>query len=177
MGFLKGTINEGIMFSVNNGTEMVCYSDSDWAGCRMTRRSTSGMVMVRTGPVVWKAKLQQTIALSSCEAEVIAMSQACQEIISLRILMNDVEGNLTGATRLFGDNHSAVEASRNDAFHTRMKHVQIRDLFVREKVSSGEVDLIRCSSEENAADLFTKPLAREGIVRHKARIAVREMPQ
>ena len=102
------------------------------------------------------------MALSTMEAEYIALTHAAKEAIWLRTLLNDVIGPSApkGATCIFCDNKSALALTRDNAYHSRTKHIDIHYHFIRERIASNEVEVIHCASEENVADLLTKPLPR-----------------
>ena len=158
--YLKGTINFGLVFS--RGDDVLRgYSDADWAGDLDTRRSTSGYVFQIGGATVsWSSKRQATVAKSSTEAEYVALSFATQEAVWLRQLFDSVGFGLSSATVIFEDNNGAIDLSRNDKYHNRTKHIDISHHFVRERVESGEIDVVHCPSTEMVADVLTKGIPR-----------------
>ena len=92
--YLKGSIDNGLLYQRStNGLSIVGYSDSDWASCVESRRSTTGYYFALNGngpPVSWKSRKQQTVALSSCEAEYMALSESVQELCFLQMLMSEL---------------------------------------------------------------------------------------
>jgi hypothetical protein len=161
--YLQATPTHGIRFSgsdSNNG-KLLGYSDADWASDIETRRSTSGYVfMLNGGCISWRSKKQRTVALSSTEAEYMALSEAVQEAVWLKAFVYEL-GEDTGNSGItvYEDNQGAIALAKNPEFHKRTKHIDIRYHFVREKVESGQVLLEYCPTQEMLADIMTKPIA------------------
>jgi hypothetical protein len=142
--------------------ELKGYTNSDWGGCVDDSRSTSGYLFsLNSGVFTWNSKKQETIAQSTIEAEYIAAAFVVNQAIWLRKMLKDLGHEQVEATKIMCDNSSAVSISRNPVFHGRTKHIKIKFHFIREVQQSNEVMLIHCSSEEQLADLFTKPLPKE----------------
>ena len=141
--YLKGTMNFGLFYS--NGSGVVGYSDADWAGDMDDRKSTSGyMFQIAGGPVSWKSKKQDTVALSTAEAEYVALSSAVQECVWMRRLLSELGNPSGGPTTVLEDNQSAIAMARNPQFHGGAKHIDIKHHFVRERVSDGLIELKFC---------------------------------
>ena len=159
--YLQATPTHGICFSGSGDGELIGYSDADWAGDIESRRSTSGYVFVLNGGCIsWRSKKQRTVALSSTEAEYMALSEATQEAVWLKAFMRELgqdAGN--SALTVYEDNQGAIALAKNPEFHKRTKHIDIRYHFVREKVEDGQMQLEYCSTQEMLADLMTKPIA------------------
>jgi hypothetical protein len=159
--YLKGTMDIGIKFggSPNGKTDLIGYVDADYAGCMESRRSTSGFVfMYNGGPISWSSKRQECIALSTTEAEYIALSAASREAIWLRRLLGELGQHQEGATTIYEDNQATIMLSTNAKTGKRTKHIDVRYHFVRETISKGDVELVYCPSEEMVADMLTKAL-------------------
>ena len=130
-------------------------SDSDWA----VKHSTSGSVFhYMSAAISWSSKKQATVALSSCEAEIVAATEAAKEAVSLRNLLDDLGFGDSEPTRLHVDNQSAIAVAYNPEHHSRMKHVARRHFFVRECVENLQIVVPFVASADNMADFFTKPL-------------------
>ena len=128
--YLKGTTKYGILFSKEGSSECIGFSDADWAGDVNDRKSTSGYVFLLSGGAVsWSSKKQKCVALSTAEAEYIALSSASQESIWLRQLMTELGNRPETATFIFEDNKSAIAMTNNPTFHGRAKHIDIKFLF------------------------------------------------
>ncbi|CAI5714757.1 unnamed protein product [Peronospora destructor] len=160
--YLQATPTHGIRFygtGAGSG-KLIGYSDADWAGDIETRRSTRGYVFVlNDGCISWRSKKQRTIALSSTEAEYMALSEATQEAVWLKAFMCELgEDAGDGAVMVYKDNQGAIALAKSPEFHKRIKHIDIRYHFVREKVKDGQVVLDYCPTQEMLADLMTKPI-------------------
>ncbi|KAL6311396.1 hypothetical protein AAG906_025851 [Vitis piasezkii] len=131
--YLKNAPGQGLFFSSNNDFRLRAYCDSDWAGCPLTRRSTTGYC-VFLGPslISWRSKRQKTVSLSSAEAEYRAMTGAC----SLHIAANPV-------------------------FHERTRHIEMDCHYIRDKIQDGSIITRHVSSTHQLADILTKPLGKE----------------
>jgi hypothetical protein len=133
------------------------FTDADWAS-QQDRHSISGYTFrFLGGTVSWSSKRQ---SLSSTEAEYIAATHATKEAIWLRFLIGELTSPLEFPTPLFCDNNGAISLAKNPVFHPRTKHIDIRYHYIREKVENREITIIRVSSNENTADIFTKALSR-----------------
>ena len=172
--YIKGTVNRGIMYR-NSGSvlELVGYCDSDYAGGRKTRRSTSGFVFkFCNGPVSWCTQRERTVSLSSTEAEYISATTATREAVWLRQLLHDIGSPCASATVLHIDNQSAIQLVKNPVFHGRTKHIEIQYHFIREKYENKNIDVVYIPSELQLADVFTKALARDAHQRLCAKIGL-----
>eukprot|EP00965_Chrysotila_dentata_P260082 6213776-Pleurochrysis_carterae.AAC.2 len=115
---------------------VVGFSDSDWA----TKHSTSGYVfMYNRAAISWASKKQRSVALSSCEAEIIAASEATKEAVYLRTLLANLGVPTPGPTPLSMDNKSAIDLAYNPEHHQRSKHIDRRHFFVRERVEAHDI--------------------------------------
>ncbi len=159
--YLKGTALMGLKYQKGGSNELVGYSDADWAGDLNDRHSTTGnLFMMAGGVLTWLSKKQPVVALSTVEAEYIAVSSATQEAVWLRRLLSSVGAKVAGATVIFEDNQGAIAMSKNPVSHARTKHIDIKFHYIREAVENGSVQLKYCSTEEMLADLLTKPLTK-----------------
>ena len=138
---------------------MTAYTDADWAGCPITRRSTSGFcIYLGDNLISWSAKRQPTISRSSAEAEYKGVANAVAESCYLRNLILEMGAPLSQATLVYCDNVSAVYLSTNPVQHQRTKHIEIDIHFVREKVQMGQVRVHHIPAALQYADIFTKGL-------------------
>ena len=160
--YLKGTEKHGILYSEKGHNECVGFSDADWAGDVNDRKSTTGYLFQKSGgAVTWKSKKQSCVALSTAEAEYIALSSAAQESVWLKHLTTELRSPPKSPTTIFEDNQSAIAMTKNPQFHGRAKHIDIKYHFIREQVNCGNAKLEYCPTEEMTADIFTKGLNRE----------------
>ena len=138
--------------------QLVGYSDSDYAGCRIDRKSTSGGChFLGRSLVSWMSKKQNSVALSTAEAEYIAAGACCAQILYMKQTLLDYEVVLDKVP-LLCDNESAVKLANNPVQHTRTKHIDIRHHFLRDHVAKGDISLENVGTENQLADIFTKPL-------------------
>ncbi|KAG9442739.1 hypothetical protein H6P81_018593 [Aristolochia fimbriata] len=156
--YVKNTINLGIWYAVNSSNVLAGYSDADWAGDADDRKSTSGgCFYLGTNLVSWYSKKQNSISLSTAEAEYIAAGSCCAQLLWMKQMLADY-GVPSGVLTVYCDNTSAINISKNPVQHSRMKHIDIRHHFIRELVEGGKVILEYLSTENQLADMFTKSL-------------------
>ena len=131
-------------------------SDADWA----VRHSTSGYVFsMSKAAISWASKKQPTIALSSCESEIMAASEGANEAVYLDRFLAELGFKDTDEPiRLSLDNKAAIDSSYNPENHSRTKHIDRRHYFIRELVEMGKIVVPFVSSVDNLADFFTKPV-------------------
>jgi hypothetical protein len=163
--YIKGTVDYSLKFrKLDCKLELVGFCDSDWGGSE-DRRSITGYAfqLSETGPLIsWKSKKQQTVALSTCEAEYVALAVATQEAIFLRQLYADMSGldKTEMVVTLNADNQGAIALAKNPVHHQRSKHIDIKYHFVRQAVQNEIVKLSYVPTDCNLADVFTKPVSR-----------------
>ena len=176
MRYLKGTLNYGLLYSKDGSTECVGFSDADWGGDLDDRKSTSGYLFQLSGAAVsWRSKKQTCVALSTAEAEYMALASAAQEAMWLRQLTTDLKSKPTGATVIFEDNQSAIGMAKNPQFHGRSKHIAIKYHFIRENVCNNTVELRYCRTNDMIADMLTKGLHGEQFAKLRHMAGVRAM--
>ncbi|GJS45529.1 retrovirus-related pol polyprotein from transposon TNT 1-94 [Tanacetum coccineum] len=159
--YLKGTINMGLWYLKDTGMSMTAYADADHAGCQDTRRNTLGSAQFLGDKLVsWSSKKQKCTAISSTEAEYIALSGCCAQILWMRLQLTDY-GFQFNKIPLYCDNKSAIALCCNNVQHSRAKHIDVRYHFIKEQVENGVLELYFVRTEYQLADIFTKPLPRE----------------
>lgn len=157
--YLKGTKEFKLQFGPGNGWSLVAYSDADWAGDQDSRKSTTGFVFFfGGGPVAWVSRRQTSVSLSSMEAEYLALSETCQELIWFRRLMADLGEPQQGATIVYEDNQSCLCFVNLEKTNKRSKHIDTKQHFIKDLCDRGEVKLVYCPTEKMTADVLTKPL-------------------
>ena len=162
--YIKGSIHKKLTFTKSRSNmKLIGLSDSDWASCKEDRRSTTGYVFYLNsdGPAIsWKSRKQPTVALSSCEAEYMALTATTQEAIFLSNLMKDFGIKLPKTIPLYGDNQGAIALVKNPVQHNRSKHIDIKFHFIREKYMQKIIEINYIPTNNNIADLFTKPITK-----------------
>ena len=166
--YLIGVPNIGLVYDSININEndsdsdtiiITGYCDADWGGDKNDRKSTTGYcTFINNNLISWCTKKQATVALSSTEAEYMAICEVAKEIMWLRILLKELFLNIKTPTIIYVDNQSAKRISENDTEHDRTKHIDIRHYFIRDLISNGEIKLEWVSTTEQIADIFTKSL-------------------
>ncbi|BFG26329.1 hypothetical protein CerSpe_126030 [Prunus speciosa] len=157
--YLKGTKRIGILFERQQGKACVSgYVDSDYAGDLDKRRSTTGYVFIcGGGPISWRAVLQSVSALSTTEAEYMALTEASKEAVWLKRLAKEF-GIAQDLVVIQSDSQSAIHLVKNQAFHGRSKHIDVRYHRIRDWVNDGDIVIRKVHTNENASDCLTKPV-------------------
>jgi hypothetical protein len=168
--YLSGTRTLALKFGGGPITDTITlgesYSDSDWAGSVDDRRSTTGYIIkINNDTCIWQSKKQATIALSSAEAEYMAVSAAVTEIIWVRSLLKELGFEQHQPSVLRCDNKPAIAIANDDAHHARTKHIDIRHHFIRDHVRRGDVVVDWIPTAQNHADVLTKALSVEVFTR------------
>lgn len=159
--YLKGTMDYSLIFKANGNLNITGYVDADWGGNVKDRKSFSGYTFqVGGNPVSWECKKQSCVALSSTEAEYIALSEACKEATYLQSFVASLLQTTMSPISLYVDNQSTIKLALNSVAHRRTKHVDIRFHYVRQCVENSTVALQYVPTEDNVADVLTKPLGR-----------------
>ena len=137
LSYLSRTASLGLTYSKEH-SRLRGYSDASWE----TASSTSGWVIQwQSAALSWGSRKQKSIALSTCEAEIIALSEATKDMVYLRKLVKDLGAAEPDPSSLYTDSKSARDVSYNPEHHDRMKHVQRRHFFVRDMVESFELEV------------------------------------
>nr|GEW92369.1 uncharacterized mitochondrial protein AtMg00810-like [Tanacetum cinerariifolium] len=140
--YIAGTTNYGIWYTNVLDFKLIGFTNSDWAGCLDTRKSTSGnMFSLGSGEVTCSSKKQEMLALSSSEAKYTAIASAARQALWLRKLLVDFDCEQKGATEIFCDNGYAIEMAKNPSFHARTKHIDVQHHFIRHLVADNRIEL------------------------------------
>jgi len=155
--YLKGTSIDGLWYPSHSPIHLIGYSDSNFAGCKLDRKSTSGTChLLGSSLISWHSKKQACVALSTAEAEYIAAGSCCAQILWLKQQLADF-GLKISKVPLMCDNTSAINLTKNQIQHSRTKHIEIRHHFIRDHVN--KVKFVETKLQ--LADIFTKPLPKE----------------
>uniref|UniRef100_A0A2N9IQA1 Reverse transcriptase Ty1/copia-type domain-containing protein n=1 Tax=Fagus sylvatica TaxID=28930 RepID=A0A2N9IQA1_FAGSY len=137
---------------------VVGYVDADYAGEVDDRRSTTGYVFTLSGgPICWKSILQSIVAMSTTEAEYMAVAEAAKEALWLKGLVKELGLN-QGGVQMHCDSQRAIYLAKNQVYHARTKHIDVRFHKIRELIVTGDIVLEKVHTSENAADMLTKPV-------------------
>ena len=158
--YLKGTVDIGLFHKKKPGPIQI-FVDADWGGCIEDRRSQSGyMFLLGGGPISWDSRKQKTVALSTTEAEYMAMAKSVKETIYLQRIVQELRFSSYGDLTIHCDNRSCLALAENPTFHARSKHIDIRHHFIRDVLSKNIFSVKHISSEDQVADFLTKGLLR-----------------
>lgn len=176
--YLAATPDLSITFSGARGQGDLALrgaSDADWAGCPITRRSTTGYVFcLAGGPVSWASKKQSELALSSCESEYVALTAATKEANWIRDLLNELGFPRKWPTPILVDNQSAIELSKHPLYHSRTKHIQLAFHYVRQEQAKRIIDVVKVNTAEQPADFLTKNIGATQLQAAKAFVGLRD---
>lgn len=166
--YIKGTFDHGLKFCKSEtGLKLTGYCDSDW-GSSGDRHSVMGYCfkLNNQDPLIsWKSKKQRIVALSTCEAEYVSISYAVQECNFLSQLYVNVTGSQRDTALIFVDNQGAIALAKNPVYHQKSKHIDIKYHFVRSQIEDRSVELVYVPSDENVADMFTKPISKSKLLK------------
>ena len=169
--YVRFTLDFGITFQrgLSNGVTLDVFVDSDFANAATQRKSVSGGVVMCAGACVqYFSRTQRTVALSSTEAEYVALAEAFKEAIFLRYVWSFIfPDSDVGCTTVFEDNMGAVHLAKNPAITSNSKHIDIRHHFLRQRVADGEFQVIHVPSHLQHADFLTKPLPVSSFTFHR----------
>jgi hypothetical protein len=140
---------------------LVGYTDSDMAGNKDNMKSTSGYLMTFAGGAVsWQSRLQKCVALSTTEAEYMAATEACKELLWLKRFMQEL-GFMQQRYVVLCDNQSTIHLAKNSMFHKRTKHIDVRYHWIRDAIEDKMFELDKVHTDDNGSDMLTKVLASE----------------
>ena len=156
--YLAYTPTLGLWYPKGSNFDLVGFSDADYAVDKVDRKSTSGTChFLGRSLVCWSSKKQNCVSLSTAESEYIAAGSCCAQLLWMKQTLKDYGINLK-QVHLFCDNESAIKIANNPVQHSKTKHIEIRHHFLRDHVMKEDIDIIHVNTEEQLADIFTKPL-------------------
>ncbi|CAL2258609.1 unnamed protein product [Prunus armeniaca] len=175
--YIKGTLEQGLIFHKSNDFTLRSFLDADWAGSVDDRRSTTG-ACIFLGPnlLTWTAKKQSTVSRSSTEAEYRALANTAAEIRWFGYLFRELGIPLHSAPCIYVDNISAIYMAANPIFHARTRHIEIDYHFVCELVARKALHTLYVPSSHQLADIFTKGLNRDRFSLLKSKLNLRVAP-
>ena len=159
--YLKGTTNLGLLYRKSLDYKLIGFCDADYAGDRIERKSTSGNCQFLGDNLIsWASKRQTTIAMSTAEAEYISAASCCTQLLWMKHQLEDYQ-IIANSIPIYCDNTAAICLSKNPILHSRAKHIEIKHHFIRDYVQKGILDIQFIDTENQWADIFTKPLTVE----------------
>lgn len=174
--YLKSSPGKGLMFTKNAHLNIEGYTDADWAGNILDRKSTSGyFTFVGGNLVTWRSKKQKVVALSSAEAEFRGMAKGLCELLWLRGLLTEVGFPPDSTMNLFCDNKAAIDISHNPIQHDRTKHVEIDRHFIKQNLEEKIIQFPFVKSEDQLADILTKAVSSRNFNDSLDKLGVRDI--
>ncbi|GJT49147.1 hypothetical protein Tco_0975304 [Tanacetum coccineum] len=156
-----GTTHLGLWYPKRSGIETIVYADSDHAGDYVDRKSTSGVcTFMGCCLTSWFSKKQTALAISTTEAEYVSAGKGMSTSSRMKTSSQELWRRIDDIP-IMCDNKGAIDLSKNPVQHSRTKHIEIRHHFLRDNVQKGNISIEKVSSEDNIADILTKPLKRE----------------
>ncbi|WVZ76462.1 hypothetical protein U9M48_024438 [Paspalum notatum var. saurae] len=163
--YLKFTPELGLWYCSGSSLSLRGFSDADHAGCRIDHKSTSSTCQfLGTSLVSWSSRKQASVALSTTEAEYVAATSCCSQLLWMKATLSDF-GLRFGRIPLLVDSTSAISVAKNPVLHSRTKHIDVRFHFLRDHYEKGDIDLIHVVSANQLADIFAKPLEFDAFTR------------
>ncbi|GKB47877.1 hypothetical protein Tco_0898630 [Tanacetum coccineum] len=146
---------------IGTGVETIVYVDFDHVGDYVDRKNTSGVcTFMGCYLTSWFSKKQTALAISTIEYKYVSARKAHHQVLWMKQALVDYDINLDDIPVLC-DNKGVIELSKNPVLHSRTKHIEIRHHFLRDNIQKGNISIEKVSSEDNIADILTKPLKRE----------------
>ena len=157
--YLKAHPRKGILFKKTSNIALAIYTDADFAGSPLDRRSTTCYCTFIGGNLVsWRSKKQKVVARSSSEAEFRAMAAGVCELLWVKIILKDLKVQRSKPMKLYCDNKSAISIAHNPVQHDQTKHIEIDKHFIKEKLDSGLICTPYVPTGHQLADVLTKGL-------------------
>jgi hypothetical protein len=158
MRYLIYTPKFGLWYPRGSTFDLIGYSDADYAGCKIDRKRTSGTCQFLGRSLVsWASKKQNSVALSTAEAEYIVASHRCAQLLWMRQTFRDY-GYKLSKVPLLCDNESTIRMADNPVEHNRTKHIDIRYHFLRNQQQKGDIEIAYVNTHNQLVDIFTEPL-------------------
>ncbi|GKA95377.1 putative ribonuclease H-like domain-containing protein [Tanacetum coccineum] len=154
--YLKGQPKLGLWYPRDSPFDLEAFSDSDYAGASLDRKSTTGGCQFLGKRLIsWQCKKQTIVANSTTEAEYVAAANCCGQVLWIQNQMLDYGFNFMN-TKIYIDNESTICIVKNPVFHSKTKHIEIRHHFIRDSYEKKLIQVIKIHTDHNVADLLTK---------------------
>ncbi len=174
--YIKHTLHCGIFYETKNQLQVHGYRDVKWAGNVSNRRSTSGFLFsFGSGVVNWSSKKQPTVTLSNTEAKYRGATIVACEIVWLQKLLSNLGLLVDAPVVIDCDNINNTLLGNNPIYHARTKHIEVHYHFIRKKVLAKEIDLIHVSTENQVANISTKALGTDKLMKFRKMFSVLEV--
>ncbi len=171
--YLYETKDKKLYYGINKYYGNIdCFVDSDFAGDKIDRKSTSGYLVRFNGNVIfWKSRKQNIVTKCSTFAEYVALSEAVTEVLFIRNVCDEMFNvDVNEPINFYEDNSGAVSIAKFGNFTKNSKHIEIQYLYINEHYCNGVIDIIKVKSDENIADILTKALSKDKFVKNRSRL-------
>lgn len=176
--YLNTTKDLNLRISSGELPDLKVYCDADWAQDKQDRKSTSGnIVFIGNSCISWKSRKQNSVTLSSTEAEYVSLAQACQELIWIISLTEDLGLEQKLPIKIMEDNQSAIKISQSEKHNSRVKHIDVKYHYIRELQKQNIVEVDYCPSQQMISDMLTKPLPKPSFEMHRNAVNLIPAPQ
>uniref|UniRef100_A0A251SEE8 Putative reverse transcriptase, RNA-dependent DNA polymerase n=1 Tax=Helianthus annuus TaxID=4232 RepID=A0A251SEE8_HELAN len=166
--YVKGTLDQGITYSKGGKQKLIGFSNSDYAGNVDDSKSTSGYIFhLGSGPISWQSKKQKVVALSSTEAEYMALTLAGCQAIWLKGILDELQGKDNYPIPIYCDNKSTICLAKDSVYHGKSKHIRVKYHFIRDLIRREDVTILFCATKDQLADIMTKALQPKDFLRAK----------
>ncbi|XP_075092141.1 secreted RxLR effector protein 161-like [Nicotiana tabacum] len=170
--YLKGTPDLCLWYPRGYNFDLICYADVDYAGFHVDRKSTSGTTHFLGSCVVsWGTKKQNPVALSRAEAEYVAVTSCCAQLLWIKQQLRDYD-NFVDCVLIFCDNTSAINVVKNICQHKKTKHIDTRHHFLKDNIEKGNISINFYKTEDQIADIFTKALSKDHFERNRLELGL-----
>ncbi|GJV50945.1 hypothetical protein Tco_1446686 [Tanacetum coccineum] len=165
--YLKGKPKLGLWYPRESSFDLESYSDSDYAGANLDRKSTTGgCQFLGRRLITWQCKKQTIVATSTTEAEYVAAASCCGQVLWIQNQMLDYGFNFMN-TKIYIDNESTICIVKNPVYHSKTKHIAIRHHFIRDAYEKKLIQVLKIHTNDNVADLLTKAFdSKNSLVKH-----------
>ncbi|XP_052176613.1 secreted RxLR effector protein 161-like [Diospyros lotus] len=176
--YLRGTTNFGIFYKKGGNKELVAYTDSDYARDFEDRKSTVGYVfMLSSGAVSWSSRKQPIVTLSIIETKFIVATACTCQVVWIKRILTKLSYDQGDCTTMFCDNSSTIKLSKNPVIHGHSKHIDVRFHFLCDLNKERVVQLVHCGTQDQVADVMTKPLKLDLFQKLRGMLGVCEVPK
>jgi hypothetical protein len=163
--YLRHTPDFGLWYFASSSLALHGFSDEDFVGCQLDRKSTSGTCQFLGSSLVsWSSRKQSSVAQSTIEAEYVAASSCCSQLLWITYTMSDFGEEYTHVP-LQCDSTSVISVAKNPVLHSKTKHIEVRYHFLRDNVDKGKIALVHVPTHDQLADIVTKPLDQANFTR------------
>jgi hypothetical protein len=174
--YLRGTLDFGLFYRRRSASKLLAYTDSDYARDVDDRKSTSGYVfLLSEAAVCWSSKKQAIVTLSSTEAEYVAATSCACHCVWMIGVLEQIGYENCECIDIRCDNSSSIKLSKNPVMHRRTKHIDVRYHYLRDLSNQGVVKLVFCGTQEQIADIMTKPLKLDQFVKLRRLLGVQPL--